>query len=417
MTTATTATTTTPSLNIPNYVQSLQTASSKTAASTASSTATGSSTLDENAFMKLMITQLQNQDPSNPADDQQMAAQIAQFTSLESLQNIQTSIQGLGTTISDATTAQTAAANSASMGSAVSLLGQSAQFKLTTVSPPSSGQTESIQVQATAGSVLAIKDSTGKTLRTIPLDGTNTDGSSILDSNGNGTATWDGKDDNGAAVAAGTYTLSVQDSASGASTGYAYSTGTVTGVGQDANGTTLQTASGTFHLSDLVQVASSGTTSTASSANSAAASEAIALIGHTAKLRDPSATLADRSTGTSWTFNATSSVAQGEILDSSGNVVDTFSTSGQNPDGSSILTSDGSGSYTGAFQWNGLTSSGSQAPLGTYTLKLVGADGTTQQGAAYKQVTIDGTGFDSSGQPVLLSGNNAWSLSTLYTVS
>jgi flagellar basal-body rod modification protein FlgD len=367
--------------------------------------------------MQLMITQLQNQDPSNPADDQQMAAQIAQFTSLESLQNIQTSIESLGTTLTDATTAQTAAANSTAMGSAVSLLGQQAEFKQTTIASPASGQTDSIQVQASAGSVLAIQDSTGKTVRTIPLDGTNTNGSSILDSNGNGTATWDGKDDNGASVTAGTYTLSVQDSASGASTGYAYSTGTVTGVGQDANGATLQTAAGTYHLSDLVQLASSSTTSSTASANSAAASEAIALIGHTAKLRDASATLSDTSSGATWNFNATSSVAEGEILDSSGNVVDTFSTSGQNADGSSILTSDGSGSYTGAYQWNGQTSSGAQAPLGTYTLQLVGSDGTTVQGAAYKQVTIDGTGFDSNGQPVLLSGNNAWSLSTLYTVS
>ena len=414
-----TATTTpvAPSLNIPNYVQSLQKSGTtpSTTGSTTSATA-GSSTLDENAFMKLMITQLQNQDPSAPADDQQMAAQLAQFTSLESLQNIQTSIQSLGTTISDATAAQTTAANTASMGSAVSLLGQSVEFKQASIAAPASGQTDSIRLQAAAGSVLAIQDSTGKTVRTLPLDGTNTDGSSILDSSGNGTVTWDGKDDTGAAVAAGTYTLSVQDSASGASTGYAYTTGAVTGVGQDSKGTTLQTASGTYHLSDLVQVAASAA-SASGSANSAAASEAIALIGHTVKLRDPSATLADASSGASWNFNATSSVSKGEILDSSGNVVDTFSTSGQNADGSSILTSDGSGSYTGSYQWNGLTSSGAQAPAGTYTLQLVGADGTTLQGAAYKQVTIDGTGFDSNGQPVLLSGNNAWSLSTLYTVS
>ena len=413
----TTTTPVAPSLNIPSYVQGLQkSGSAASTASTTTSTATGSSTLDQNAFMKLMITQLQNQDPSAPADDQQMAAQLAQFTSLESLQNIQTSIQSLGTTITNATAAQTTAANSASMGSAVSLLGQSVEFKQVSIAAPASGQTDSIQLQAAAGSVLAIQDSTGKTVRTLPLDGTNTDGSSILDSSGKGTVTWDGKDDTGAAVASGTYTLSVQDSASGASTGYAYTTGAVTGVGQDANGTTLQTAAGTYHLSDLVQVASAAANASGS-ANSAAASEAIALIGHTAKLRDPSATLADTSSGTSWTFNATSSVAKGEILDSSGNVVDTFSPSGQNADGSSILTSDGSGSFTGSYQWNGLTSSGAQAPLGTYTLQLVGADGTTQQGAAYKQVTIDGTGFDSNGQPVLLSGNNAWSLSTLYTVS
>ncbi|HEX4922853.1 MAG TPA: flagellar hook capping FlgD N-terminal domain-containing protein [Bdellovibrionales bacterium] len=44
--------------------------------------------LDKDAFFKLMLTQMKNQDPTNPLQSHEMAAQLAQFTSLEQLFNI-----------------------------------------------------------------------------------------------------------------------------------------------------------------------------------------------------------------------------------------------------------------------------------------------------------------------------------------
>ena len=46
------------------------------------------SELDKDAFLKLMIAQLQNQDPLEPLDGTDYSAQLAQFSSLEQMQNI-----------------------------------------------------------------------------------------------------------------------------------------------------------------------------------------------------------------------------------------------------------------------------------------------------------------------------------------
>jgi flagellar basal-body rod modification protein FlgD len=60
---------------------------------TTSAAASNKLTLED--FMKVLLTQLTYQDPLKPMDNQQFMAQIAQFTTLEQTQSLNTNIQAL----------------------------------------------------------------------------------------------------------------------------------------------------------------------------------------------------------------------------------------------------------------------------------------------------------------------------------
>jgi flagellar basal-body rod modification protein FlgD len=52
--------------------------------------------LGKDAFLQLLTTQLAHQDPTAPQDNGQMIAQLAQFSSLEQLTQIQKTLDAIG---------------------------------------------------------------------------------------------------------------------------------------------------------------------------------------------------------------------------------------------------------------------------------------------------------------------------------
>lgn len=62
---------------------------------TTSSTKTIDNTMGKDTFIKLLVTQLQNQDPLNPMDDKDFIAQTAQFSSLEQMMNMSKSFTNM----------------------------------------------------------------------------------------------------------------------------------------------------------------------------------------------------------------------------------------------------------------------------------------------------------------------------------
>lgn len=60
-----------------------------------STTAAAPKSLGKDDFLKLMVAQMKNQDPMNPADDKDNIAQMAQFSSLEQITNLAAATQQL----------------------------------------------------------------------------------------------------------------------------------------------------------------------------------------------------------------------------------------------------------------------------------------------------------------------------------
>jgi flagellar basal-body rod modification protein FlgD len=74
--------------------------SSTSGAAATSATSSVASTLEssglgEDAFLQLLVTQLQNQDPTNPMDDTTFVTQLATFSSLEQLTTISGNVSSI----------------------------------------------------------------------------------------------------------------------------------------------------------------------------------------------------------------------------------------------------------------------------------------------------------------------------------
>ncbi|MDI6601752.1 MAG: flagellar hook capping FlgD N-terminal domain-containing protein [Thermoanaerobacteraceae bacterium] len=55
----------------------------------------GKDILDNEAFLNLLVTELKNQDPLQPMNDREFIAQIAQFSTLEGIQNVYAGVNQL----------------------------------------------------------------------------------------------------------------------------------------------------------------------------------------------------------------------------------------------------------------------------------------------------------------------------------
>jgi flagellar basal-body rod modification protein FlgD len=211
------------------------------------SLATATNDLDKNAFLKLLTTQLQNQDPLNPTDSTEFTAQLAQFSSLEQLSNINSTLDTLQLYQASSNNAQ-----------AVGLIGKDIVANGNSVAM-TSGQPVSCDYSLPAAAksvVVTIYDATGNFVR---------DYNQTALAAGKQSLTWDGRDRNGNTVADGTYTFEVQAvDATGANLkATTFSKGTVTGITFE-NGITYLVADGTkTAIGDVVQV----TQAAASAAN------------------------------------------------------------------------------------------------------------------------------------------------------
>lgn len=74
---------------------------SGTAGASAASAAQSQNNLGQDAFLKLLVAQLQNQDPTSPTDNTAFISQLATFSSLEQLTAIGKQVASIGTLLTN----------------------------------------------------------------------------------------------------------------------------------------------------------------------------------------------------------------------------------------------------------------------------------------------------------------------------
>ncbi len=198
---------------------------------------TQETSMGKDDFLKLLVAQLENQDPMNPSDPTEFTAQLAQFSQLEQLSNIGNSLEGL-----------TRMSSEMERMSALSLMGQEVvaqteQFRFNG-EPMELGYRLELPAEELKLYVLNESGSTMATLTPQQLG----PGQHFVD--------WDGTSDFGMPLEPGNYSLVVKafDKEEKTVSADSLIKGLVKGVELDASGSLLETSSGTFKLSKVERV-------------------------------------------------------------------------------------------------------------------------------------------------------------------
>lgn len=153
----------------------------------------GNKELGKDAFMSLLLTQMKNQDPTNPLKSHEMAAQLAQFTSLEKLHNINAAVEGLRKDQQPDHNFQ-----------ALNFIGRSITTDNSKIGRIDAADHHDVRfsLAADAESVkMVIKDAAGAPVRTLEYKGLKS---------GKNELSWNGMTDDGRSAPVGDYTVQVE---------------------------------------------------------------------------------------------------------------------------------------------------------------------------------------------------------------
>jgi flagellar basal-body rod modification protein FlgD len=213
---------------------SIYTQAGVSAQQTAAAKETGVQTIDQAGFLKLMTTQLQYQDPFSPMDNNQMVAQMAQFTQLQTQADGNKLLKG----ISDSLTGTR-------LSDAANWIGKSMLVKSDIATPDRTGAyAGEITLSKDADAVAVdLVDSAGNTVKTLDLGAKKAGAAGFY---------WDGTNDAGAMV--GSQPLKVR--VRGGQTSQIATWASIAAVQSPASGTDarLITALGNFQPSDALRL-------------------------------------------------------------------------------------------------------------------------------------------------------------------
>ena len=204
----------------------------------AAATESTESVLGKEDFLRLLVAQLENQDPLQPMDNTEFITQLSQFSSLEQMISMNDSLEAL-----------TLSQSSASDGQLAAWLGKEVEFRGDTLRHPQSGPA-SIPVvlsESTQETTVDIRNSSGQVVRELDVGPR---------SAGQHTIAWDGRDSAGNLVSADSYLISVRATNSeGAQVeGVTRMRGTIDGVSYTGRGAVLEVNGSQISLDDVLAV-------------------------------------------------------------------------------------------------------------------------------------------------------------------
>lgn len=189
----------------------------------------------QDRFMKLLVTQMKNQDPLNPLDNAQVTSQLAQLSTVTGIDKLNSTVESLMASMQGSQSLQT----SNLIGHNVLVAGDQFSFD-------GSGGYFGVELPADADNVnVTISDSAGNPLRTIALGPQK---AGIVPLN------WDGYSDAGALAASGTYQVSFTATSGGESaTANALTLAQVNSVSTSASGIKLNLSNATAVSTDALK--------------------------------------------------------------------------------------------------------------------------------------------------------------------
>lgn len=168
----------------------MQTALTSATSATSSQVAkTPSKELDKNAFLMLLVAQLQNQDPTSAQDPNAMIQQMTSFSSLEQMQNTNKLLEGIQLQNQGLFQAQ-----------AAGMVGKRVRVTSSSLDLKAGAATMGLDLAADAKVTITIKDARGDVVQVIEK-GSMSAGSHLID--------WNGRDALGGNAPDGTYTVSI----------------------------------------------------------------------------------------------------------------------------------------------------------------------------------------------------------------
>jgi flagellar basal-body rod modification protein FlgD len=208
-----------------------------TATATSANTTSKNGPLNQADFLKIFVTQLKFQDPLQPLDNYQMASQMAQFSMVQSLNDMSASMKSMQSS-------QTAVNNL----QAATLVGKNVEVKGSTLSLSQGTASEgSYQLDTPGKATIKIMDEKGGLVRVIESQVADTQKQQLL---------WDGKNDQGITMPDGKYSFQVSavDAQGAAINVQTTMVGKVDGVTFDQGNAYLQIGSSKVLMSDIIAV-------------------------------------------------------------------------------------------------------------------------------------------------------------------